>query len=59
MRGILLHGAPGTGKSLLASALGHTLKVNFVPIPAAEIFSKFYGETESKLKSFFTDATKR
>ncbi|XP_059470109.1 ATPase family gene 2 protein homolog A [Neocloeon triangulifer] len=59
VRGVLLHGAPGTGKTMLATALGNSSNANFISIQAAEIFSKFYGETESQLKSYFSNAIRR
>ncbi|XP_065341728.1 ATPase family gene 2 protein homolog A [Cloeon dipterum] len=58
-RGVLLHGAPGTGKTMLATALGHRPNISFVHIQAAETFSKFYGETETQLKSYFSSAVRK
>lgn len=54
--GILLVGAPGTGKTLTARSLAQTLGVNFISIVATEIMSKYYGEAEAKLRELFQKA---
>jgi transitional endoplasmic reticulum ATPase len=55
-KGILLVGAPGTGKTLTARSLAETLGVNFIAIVATEIISKYYGEAEAKLRELFQKA---
>ncbi|MFX1513607.1 MAG: CDC48 family AAA ATPase [Promethearchaeota archaeon] len=57
-KGILLHGPPGTGKTLIARAVANESGANFIPIAGPEIMSKFYGESEQKLRSLFEDAEK-
>ncbi|TFF92499.1 AAA family ATPase [Candidatus Thorarchaeota archaeon] len=55
-RGLILHGPPGTGKTLLAKAVASESEANFVHINGPEIMSKFYGESEQKLRKIFEDA---
>ncbi|KAL3881045.1 hypothetical protein ACJMK2_033245 [Sinanodonta woodiana] len=58
-RGILLFGPSGTGKSMLAKAIANELPVNVVTLSGPEIWSKFYGETENKLRNIFKAAAER
>ncbi len=51
--GILLHGPPGTGKSLLAQAVAREFQANFILVKGPEIFSKWLGESEAELKYIF------
>jgi transitional endoplasmic reticulum ATPase len=55
-RGLILHGPPGTGKTLLAKAVASESEANFVHINGPEIMSKFYGESEQKLRKIFEEA---
>lgn len=55
-KGVLLHGPPGTGKTLLARAIANETNANFHSISGPEIMSKFYGESEAKLRSIFQEA---
>jgi len=55
-RGVLLHGPPGTGKTLLAKAVANETNANFVSISGPEIMSKYYGESEQRLREIFKDA---
>jgi transitional endoplasmic reticulum ATPase len=55
-RGLILHGPPGTGKTLLAKAVAGESEANFTHINGPEIMSKFYGESEQKLRKIFEDA---
>ncbi|MFX0054513.1 MAG: CDC48 family AAA ATPase [Promethearchaeota archaeon] len=55
-RGLILHGPPGTGKTLLAKAVAGESEANFVHINGPEIMSKFYGESEQKLRKIFEEA---
>ena len=57
-RGVLLHGPPGTGKTLIARAVASETDANFVSISGPEIVSKFYGESEQKLRQIFEEASK-
>jgi SpoVK/Ycf46/Vps4 family AAA+-type ATPase len=54
-----LYGAPGTGKSLLARTLCKQSGAACFTVQGPEIFSKFYGETEAKLREIFTEASRR
>jgi transitional endoplasmic reticulum ATPase len=55
-KGVLLHGPPGTGKTLLAKAVASETNSNFASISGPEIMSKFYGESESRLREIFEQA---
>jgi len=54
--GVLLHGSPGTGKTLLARAVANETEANFYVLSGPEIMSKFYGESEQKLRDLFKEA---
>ncbi len=55
-KGVLLHGPPGTGKTMLAKAVAGETSSNFITIGGPEIVSKFYGESEGKLREIFKEA---
>ncbi len=55
-RGVLLHGAPGTGKTLLAKAVAHESGSNIVAINGPEVMSKYVGEAEKKIRDIFKQA---
>ena len=55
-KGVLLHGPPGTGKTLLAKAVANETNTNFYSISGPEIMSKFYGESEERLREVFKEA---
>src|SRR6188472_1751793 len=55
-KGVLLHGPPGTGKTLLAKAVANETNANFYSIGGPEIVSKFYGESEERLRDTFKQA---
>jgi len=55
-KGILLYGAPGTGKTLLAKAVANESDANFYYVGGPEIISKFVGESEERLRKLFTEA---
>ena len=55
-KGVLLHGPPGTGKTLLAKAVANETNANFNSISGPEIMSKFYGESEERLRDIFKQA---
>src|SRR5216683_5076851 len=55
-RGVLLHGPPGTGKTLLARAVASETNANFHSLGGPEIMSKFYGESEERLREVFKEA---
>ncbi len=57
-KGILLHGPPGTGKTLLAKAVANESEAHFILLNGPEIMSKFYGESEKKIRDIFEDAEK-
>ncbi|MFN3803713.1 MAG: CDC48 family AAA ATPase [Pyrobaculum sp.] len=57
-KGILLIGPPGTGKTLLAKAVANEANAYFVAINGPEIMSKYYGESEARLREIFEEAKK-
>lgn len=52
-RGVLLHGQPGTGKTLLVKALVKVSGMNFIPVAGAELFSKWLGDSEANVRHIF------
>ncbi len=57
-KGVLLHGPPGTGKTMIAKAVANETDANFVSISGPEIMSKFYGESEKHIREIFEEAEK-
>ncbi|UGV40359.1 CDC48 family AAA ATPase [Methanococcoides orientis] len=57
-KGVLLYGPPGTGKTMIAKAVASESEANFIPISGPEIISKYYGESEQKLREIFENAEK-
>jgi transitional endoplasmic reticulum ATPase len=55
-KGVLLYGPPGTGKTLIAKAVANESKAHFIPVAGPEIISKYYGESEQKLRELFDEA---
>src|ERR671932_1466717 len=55
-KGVLLYGPPGTGKTLLAKAVANESNAHFISISGPEIMSKFYGESEARLREIFKEA---
>jgi len=55
-KGVLLHGPPGTGKTLLAKAVANETDAYFHSIGGPEIMSKYYGESEERLREVFKEA---
>uniref|UniRef100_A0A8C3IMU5 AFG2 AAA ATPase homolog A n=1 Tax=Chrysemys picta bellii TaxID=8478 RepID=A0A8C3IMU5_CHRPI len=58
-RGVLLYGPPGTGKTMIARAVANEVGAHVSIINGPEIISKFYGETESRLRQIFAEASQR
>ena len=57
-KGVLLYGPPGCGKTLLAKAVANETNAHFISISGPEIMSKFYGESEQRLREIFEEAKK-
>ncbi|MEE8181632.1 MAG: CDC48 family AAA ATPase [Nitrosopumilaceae archaeon] len=55
-KGVLMQGPPGTGKTLLAKAIANETTANFFSISGPEIMSKYYGESEARLRQIFHEA---
>ena len=55
-RGILLYGAPGTGKTLLAKAVANESEANFILVKGPELLSKWVGESEKAIRKIFQKA---
>ncbi|KAM9375656.1 LOW QUALITY PROTEIN: ATPase family gene 2 protein homolog A [Pholidichthys leucotaenia] len=58
-RGVLLYGPPGTGKTMIGRAIANEVGAHITVINGPEIMSKFYGETEARLRQIFTEASQR
>lgn len=58
-KGVLLHGPPGCGKTLIARAIAHETDARFFSVNGPEIIHKFYGESEAHLRKIFEDASKQ
>ena len=56
VKGILLHGPPGTGKTTIAKIIANHSRANFIAINGPEIFSKWFGESEQKIRQIFQKA---
>ncbi|NXR56128.1 SPAT5 protein, partial [Hippolais icterina] len=56
-RGVLLYGPPGTGKTMIAKAIANEVGAHVIVINGPEIISKFYGESESRLRQIFAEAS--
>jgi transitional endoplasmic reticulum ATPase len=52
-KGVLLHGPPGCGKTLIARAIAHETEASFFSVSGPEIVHKFYGESEARLRKIF------
>jgi len=57
-KGVLLFGPPGTGKTLLAKAVATESEANFILLNGPEVMSKFYGESEKRIRDLFDQAEK-
>lgn len=55
-KGVLLYGPPGTGKTLIARAVANESGANFISIAGPEVISKYYGESEQRLREVFEEA---
>ena len=55
-KGILLYGAPGTGKTLMAKAVANETKVNFISVKGPALMSKYVGESERGIRDMFKKA---
>lgn len=56
VKGILLYGPPGTGKTLLARIIANEAEANFISIKGPEVLSKWFGESEQRIRTLFTKA---
>jgi transitional endoplasmic reticulum ATPase len=58
-KGVLLHGPPGTGKTMIAKAVATEVNAHFKSINGPEIISKYYGESEKQLREIFDEASEK
>lgn len=58
-KGVLLHGPPGCGKTLIARAIAHETEAGFYAVSGPEIIHKFYGESEAHLRKIFEEAARK
>ena len=56
-KGVLLHGPPGCGKTLIARSIANETEANFYSVSGPEIVHKFYGESEAHLRKIFAEAS--
>lgn len=56
--GILLHGDPGTGKTLMAKCISDSVSANFIQFNVSNIENKYYGESSKYLSALFSLARK-
>lgn len=57
-RGVLLHGPPGCGKTMIANAFAAEIGVSFIPISAPSLVAGMSGESEKKIREIFDEAKK-
>lgn len=55
-KGILLHGVPGCGKTLIAKAIANEIEAHFISIRGPELFTKWFGQSEENLRNVFQEA---
>ncbi len=55
-KGVLLYGPPGTGKTMLAKAVANEAQANFMLAKGSDLLSKWYGESEQRIREFFVKA---
>ncbi|MDX2147645.1 MAG: CDC48 family AAA ATPase [Planctomycetota bacterium] len=58
-KGVLLHGPPGCGKTLIARAIAHETEAAFFTVSGPEVIHKFYGESEAALRRIWDEATRK
>ncbi len=58
-KGVMLYGAPGTGKTLLAKAVANESDAHFIDISGPQLVSKFVGESEERLREIFNEAKEK
>ena len=58
-KGVLLHGPPGCGKTLIARAIANETEANFFSVSGPEVIHKFYGESEAHLRQIFSEAAQK
>ena len=58
-KGVLLHGPPGCGKTLIARTIAHETEANFFSVNGPEVVHKFYGESEAHLRKIFEEASQK
>lgn len=56
VKGILLYGPPGTGKTLMARVIANEAEANFISVKGPEMLSKWFGESEQRIRSLFAKA---
>jgi transitional endoplasmic reticulum ATPase len=58
-KGVLLHGPPGCGKTLIARVIAQESEANFFSVSGPEVVHKFYGESEAHLRKIFEEAARK
>jgi ribosome biogenesis ATPase len=55
-RGVLIHGPPGCGKTMLAKAYAASLGIAFIPVSAPSLVAGMSGESEKKIRELYDEA---
>ncbi len=55
-KGVLLYGAPGCGKTMIAKAIANEVKAHFISVKGPELLNKYYGQSEENVRKLFEEA---
>lgn len=55
-KGVLLYGAPGCGKTMIAKAIANEVQAHFIAVKGPELINKYYGQSEENLRKLFKEA---
>lgn len=55
-KGVMLHGDPGCGKTMIAKAIAHEVNAHFISVKGPELINKYYGQSEENLRNLFLEA---
>ncbi|MGM0587246.1 MAG: ATP-binding protein [Bacteroidota bacterium] len=55
-KGIMLHGPPGCGKTMIAKAIANDIQAHFISVKGPELLNKYYGQSEENIRELFEEA---